>query len=45
MFHDTLVQNVNLKELIKIMDTTVTDLDIELKTKFSRTKNLESRLI
>ena len=29
--HDVLVQNVNLQELINIMATTVTDLDIELK--------------
>ena len=31
--YDTLIQNVILKELIKIMATTITDLDRELKTK------------
>ena len=34
--YDTLFQNVILKELINIMGTTITDLDIELKMKFSR---------
>ena len=33
---DSLMQNVNLKELVTIMGTTITDLDIELKTKISR---------
>ena len=28
---DTLIQNVILKELINILDMTITDLDIELK--------------
>ena len=41
--YDTLIQNVIPKELINIMGTTITDLDIELKMKFSRIKNLESR--
>ena len=40
---DSLIQNVILKELIKIMGTTVTDLDIELKLKISRIKYLESK--
>ena len=43
--YDTLIQNVILKEVIKIMGTTTTDLDIELKMKFSRMKNLENKLI
>ena len=42
--YDTLIQNVNLKELICIMVTTITDLDIELKMKISRIKYLESKL-
>ena len=33
--YDTLIQNVNLKELINIMGTTITDLDLELKMKIS----------
>ena len=33
---DSLIQNVVLTELINIMGTTITDLDIELKTKISR---------
>ena len=36
--YDTLIQNVNLKELIIIMGTTITDLDIEVKMKISRKK-------
>ena len=40
---DTLFQNVILKELIKIMATTITDLDIELKMKVSRIEYLESK--
>ena len=43
--YDSLIQNVILKELINIMGTTVTDLDIELKMKISRIKYLESKLI
>ena len=42
--YDTLIQNVILKELINIMGTTITDLDIELKMKISRIKYLESIL-
>ena len=42
--YDALIQNVILKELINIMGTTITDLDIELKMKSSRMKYLESRL-
>ena len=42
--YDALIQNVILKELINIMGTTITDLDIELKMKSSRMKYLESTL-
>ena len=38
--YDTLIQNVILSELFKIMSTTITDLDIELKMKISRIKYL-----
>ena len=31
--YDTLIQDVILKELINIMGTTITDIDIELKMK------------
>ena len=41
--YDTLIQNVILKELINIMGTTITDLDIELKMKISRIKYLENK--
>ena len=41
--YDTLVQNVLLKELINIMGTVITDLDIELKMKISRIEYLESK--
>ena len=43
--YDSLIQNVILKELINIMGTAMTDLDIELKMKISRIKYLESRLV
>ena len=43
--YDTLIQNVILKELINIMGTRITDLDIELKMKFSRIEYLESKLL
>ena len=36
--YDTLNQNFILKELINIMGTTITDLDIELEMKISRIK-------
>ena len=39
--YDTSIQNVIVKELIKIRGSTITDLDIELKMKISRIKNLE----
>ena len=39
--YDTLIQNIILKELINIMGTSITDLDIELKKKISRKEYLE----
>ena len=41
--YDRLNQNVILKELIDMLGTTITDLDIELKMKISRIKYLESK--
>ena len=41
--YDCLIQKIILKELINIMGTAITDLDIELKMKISRIKYLESR--
>ena len=41
--YDCLIQNTIPKEIFNIMGTTKTDLDIELKMKFSRIKYLESR--
>ena len=41
--YDILIQNVILKELMNIMGTTITDLDLELKMKISRMKYLESK--
>ena len=41
--YDTLIQNVILEELIKIIGTTTTDLDIESKMKISRIECLESK--
>ena len=43
--YDTLIQNVILKELVNIMGTTKTDLDVELKMKITRIEYLESSLI
>ena len=43
--YDTLIRNVILKELINIMRTVITDLDIELKMKISRIKHSEERLM
>ena len=40
---DCLIQNIIPKELIKLMGTTITDLDIELKMKISRIKYLENK--
>ena len=41
--YDSLIQNVILKELMKIMGKTITDLDIELKLKKSRINYLETK--
>ena len=41
--YDSLIQNVILEELINIMGTTITDLDIEVKIKISRIEYLESK--
>ena len=41
--YDTLIQNVVFKELINMMATTITDLDIELKRKISRLQYLECK--
>ena len=41
--YDNLIQNIILKELINIMSTIITDLDIELKMKISRIKYLENK--
>ena len=43
--YNCLIQNFILKKLINIMARTITDLDIELKTKISRIKFLECRLL
>ena len=43
--YDTLIQNVILKDLINLMGTTITDLDIELKMKVGRIEYLESKYI
>ena len=39
--YDNLIHNIIFKELINIMATMITDLDIELKMKISRIKYLE----
>ena len=36
--YNSLIQNVILKELINIMGTVITDLDVELKMKINRIK-------
>ena len=41
--YDCLIQNFILKDLINIMGAAITDLDIELKMKFSRINFLESK--
>ena len=43
--YNSLIQSVILKELINLMGATLADIDKELKTKFSRIKFLESRLL
>ena len=39
---DSLIQNVILQELINIMGTTITDLDVEIKMKISRIEYFET---
>ena len=41
--YDTLIENVILKELINIMGTVITDLDVELEKNISRREYLESK--
>ena len=41
--YDCLIQNVIIKELINIMITILTDLDVELKMKISRIEYLENK--
>ena len=43
--YDCLIHNNILEELTILLGTTITDLDIELKKKNSRVKNLENRLL
>ena len=43
IWYDTLIRKVFYKELINIMGTTLSDLDIELKMKISRKEYLESK--
>ena len=43
--YDTLIQIVILKKMRNLMGTKIVDIDIELKLKISRIKNLESRLL
>ena len=40
-----IIQNVIPKELIKLLGTTIQDLDIELKMEISRMKYLKSRFV
>ena len=41
--YDCLIQNVILTELINLMSTIITDLDVELKMKISRIEYLENK--
>ena len=41
--YDTLIQNVILQELIRIMSASITDSDVDLKMKISRIKYLENK--
>ena len=43
--YESLIQNFVLKELINIMGTTITDIDIELKMKIYRIEYLENRIL
>ena len=40
--YDNLIRNIILKEFMNIMSIMISDLDMELKMKISRTKYLES---
>ena len=42
--YEALIQNVFLKQLINIMGTTITVLNVDLKMKIRRVKYLESSL-
>ena len=42
--YGTLIQMVTFTELLNMMGTTITDLDIELKLKISRIKYLETKI-
>ena len=41
--YDNLIQNIILKDLINIMSIMILDLDMELKMKITRIKNLENK--
>ena len=41
--YDTLIKKIFLKDLIKIIGSTIVDLDIKVKMKFSRKKYSKSR--
>ena len=43
--YDTMIQNVILTELINIMGTTITDIDLDSKMKISRIEYFENRLL
>ena len=43
--YNTLIQNVTLKEMIRLMGATIVDIDSERKMKISRIKHLESRFL
>ena len=42
---DSLLQNVILRELLNMLSTVITDLDIELKIKNSRIRFLEKNIL
>ena len=41
--YDSLIQNAILKEILNLMGASIVDIDIELKMKFTRTRNFENR--
>ena len=43
--YDTIIQNVILNEIIKLMGATIVEIDIDAKQKISRIDYLESRLL